>query len=198
MTGGRGLDERVAAGAREAVAAHGWQGATLEQIARAAGLSRMTLHRHGYGREEVFALLAETYERDFRAALTAASAHPGTGAERLASVLAAVCEVTERHLGFLGGLDDATDTRLFHDTERGTGSRHGYVDPVEAVVRDGVEDGTLVADDAAEVATLLVNAVDRTYRHLRAAHGWPAERARSAVLELVLGGVRRRAGRVRR
>lgn len=197
MTGGRGLDERVAAGAREAVAAHGWQGATLEQIARAAGLSRMTLHRHGYGREEVLALLAETYERDFRAALTAASARSGTGADRLAAVLAAVCEVTERHLGFLAGLDDATDTRLFHDAEGGTNSRHGFVDPVEAVVRDGVADGTLSVEDAAETATLLVNAVDRTYRHLRAAHAWPAGRARSAVLELVLGGVRRSGRSVR-
>lgn len=193
MTPGGELDERVAAAARETIATHGWQRATLERIARAAGLSRMTLHRHGYGREEIFGLLARTYERDFRAALTAAAAGPGTGAERLADVLETVCEVTERHLGFLQGLDDATDTRLFHDTEGETRSRHGYVDPVEEVVRDGVADGTLVADDPAELATLLVNAVDRTYRHLRAAHAWSADRARRAVTALVLSGTHRRA-----
>jgi hypothetical protein len=41
-------------------------------------------------------------------------------------------------------------------------------------------------------ATLLVNAVDRTYRHLRIAHDWSAERARDAVTELVLSDVARR------
>ncbi len=48
---------RVVEGARSAVERYGWQRATLERIAREAGVSRMTLHRHGLGREEIFALL---------------------------------------------------------------------------------------------------------------------------------------------
>jgi AcrR family transcriptional regulator len=74
---------RVAAGAQRAVATHGWQGATLARIAEESGLSRMTLHRRGLGRDEIFALLASDYERDFRETLEPALAGEGTALERL-------------------------------------------------------------------------------------------------------------------
>src|SRR5260221_674775 len=61
---------RVAAGARRAIEAHGWQGATLARIADASSLSRMTLHRPGHGwsptrsRTELLALLARGVASD--------------------------------------------------------------------------------------------------------------------------------------
>lgn len=183
------LEGRVAAGARAAVAEHGWAGATLERVARAAGVSRMTLHRHGIGREEVLALLAAAYEADSRLAVETAAGGPGNGSVRLRRALGAVCVVSERHLSFLRGLDEEADTRLFHERAGVVRSRRGYVDPVEALVRAGVEDGSLRSRRPAETATLLVNAVDRTYRHLRIAHRWSARRARDAVLDLILPGV---------
>jgi AcrR family transcriptional regulator len=186
---GDGLHERVVEGAFAAVAEHGWRGATLERIASAAGVSRMTLHRHGIGRDEVFALLAAAYEDDFQAAVARASQPPGSGAERLRRALAAVCDVSERHLGFLRGLDEESDTRLFHVRGDEVRSRNAYVDPVAELLRLGVAEGTLRAAPGSEPATLLVNAVDRTYRHLRIAHAWTPRRAREAVLDLVLRGV---------
>lgn len=183
------LEGRVAAGARTAVAEHGWAGATLERVARAAGVSRMTLHRHGIGREEVLALLAAAYEADFRRAVETAAGGSGDGGVRLRRALGAVCDVSERHLPFLRGLDEAADTRLFHERADVVRSRRGYVDPVEALVRAGIGDGSLRPRPPAETATLLVNAVDRTYRHLRIAHRWSARRARNAVLDLILPGV---------
>lgn len=189
MAGAEELEGWVVAGARAVVAEHGWSGATLERIARAAGVSRMTLHRHGIGRDEVLALLAAAYEDDYRAAVETAAARSGSGAERLRRALGAVCDASERHLSFLRGLDEATDTLLFHERDRVVRSRRGYVDPLEALVRAGARDGTLRAGRPAETATLLVNAVDRTYRHLRIAHGWSPRRARTAVLDLILAGV---------
>jgi AcrR family transcriptional regulator len=178
------IQSRVIDGARRAVEHSGWQAATLERIAEEAGLSRMTLHRHGLGREEIFALLGEAYERDFRVAIAAACALPGSAAERLRSGLSAVCDTSERHLSFLRGLDEEADTRLFH--ERGV-SRAGYVSPIERVIRDGIRDGSFRSVPVRATATLLVNAADRTYRHMRAAHAWAPARARSAVDLLVRG-----------
>lgn len=183
------LSERVVAGAFAAVVEHGWSGATLERIAAASGVSRMTLHRHGIGRDEVFALLAGSYEADFHATVIRAADAAGSGAERLRRALGAVCDVSERHLAFLRALDEETDTRLFHVRDGEVRSRGAYVDPVAALVRDGVGDGSLRPDAGGETATLLVNAVDRTYRHLRIAHAWSPRRAREAVLDLVLHGV---------
>ena len=178
------MQDRVAAGALAAATEHGWAGATLARIAEASGVSRMTLHRHGMGREEIFQLLARAYERDFGAALAAAVGEPGSAAERVRRGLAAVCAVSERHLAFLRGLDEEADTRLFH--VEGV-SRAGFVAPLERVLRDGMRDGTLRRLPVRATATLLVNAADRTYRHLRAAHGWSPERSRDAIDLLVRG-----------
>ena len=180
---------RVAAGARLAIAAHGWQGATLARIAEASSLSRMTLHRRGLGREEIFALLASEYERDFREMLVPALAGGGPALERLHHALRAICDVTERHLQFLRGLDDEADTRLFHERERRVRSRPGYVDALERLLAEGIRDGSIRNVPVAETATLLVNAADRTYRHLRIAHGWSPTRSRTELLALLARGV---------
>jgi len=183
------LAARVACGARQAIAAHGWQGATLERIADASGLSRMTLHRRGIGREEIFALLAREYERDFRATLLPALDGGGSALERLRRSLRAICDVTERHLSFLRGLDDEADTRLFHERKRGVRSRSGYVDALERLLAEGIRDGSIRRVPIADTATLLVNAADRTYRHLRIAHGWSPARSRTELLELLTRGL---------
>jgi AcrR family transcriptional regulator len=183
------VTERVAVGAQHAVATYGWQGATLERIAEASGLSRMTLHRRGLGREEIFALLASSYERDFRETLEPALASEGTALARLHGALRAICDVTERHLPFLRGLDDEADTRLFHERERRVRSRPAYVDALERLLREGIDDGSIRNVPVADTATLLVNAADRTYRHLRIAHGWSPSRSRTELLALLARGV---------
>ncbi|MFN8221881.1 MAG: TetR/AcrR family transcriptional regulator [Gaiellales bacterium] len=182
---GHSVKERVIAGARRAIEDVGWQAATLEQIASAAGLSRMTLHRHGFGRDEIFALLAAAYEADFHAFVERACGRAGSPVVRLEAGLRAVCEATERHLAFLAGLDDEADTRLFHDDGV---SRPGYVSPIEEVLAAGVGDGSFTRVDVSRMAVLLVNAADRTYRHLRAAHGWSPDEAAEAI-ELLVGGL---------
>jgi AcrR family transcriptional regulator len=182
-------EQRVVEGARRAIAAGGWQAATLTRIAEEAGLSRMTLHRRGLGREEIFALLARDYEEAFRAALWPAVTGRGTGAERLEAMLVAVCEVTEDHLSFLAALDEESDRRFFHESDDEVHSRDGYIDPIERLLADGMADGSIRQVNLEETATVLVNAVDRTYRHLRRAHDWDPVRSREVLIELVLRGL---------
>ena len=182
-------EQRVAEGARRAIAAGGWQAATLTRIADEAGVSRMTLHRRGLGREEIFALLARDYEEAFRVALWPAVTGRGTGAERLQAMLVAVCEVTEDHLSFLAALDEESDKRFFHESGDVVRSREGYIDPIERLLVDGIADGSIRPVEVEETATVIVNAVDRTYRHLRRAHDWDPLRSRQVLIELLLRGL---------
>jgi AcrR family transcriptional regulator len=182
-------EQRVVEGARRAIETGGWQAATLTRIAEEAGLSRMTLHRRGLGREEIFALLARDYEDAFRAALWPAVTGRGTGAERLEATLVAVCEVTEDHLAFLAALDEESDKRFFHESDGEVRSREGYINPIERLLDDGIADGSIRPVDVEETATVLVNAVDRTYRHLRRAHDWDPVRSGQVLIELVLHGL---------
>ena len=145
------IQVRVIDGARQAVERFGWQAATLERIAEEAGLSRMTLHRHGLGRDEIFSLLG----RGLRARLPGRRrggvrpARHGCRAARRG--LAAVCDASERHLSFLRGLDEEADTRLFH--EQGV-SRAGYVSPIEQVIRDGIDERSFRRVPVPSTATL--------------------------------------------
>lgn len=182
-------DEQIAEGLRRAIARYGWQGATLARIAQEAGVSRMTLHRRGLGREELFALIAADYEQDFRDALWPSVTGRGTGLERLREALQAVCVVTERHLDFLAGLDDETDTRLFHEGAAEIRSRAAYVAPVQRLLEDGIADGSIRDVPLEDTAVVLVNGVDRTYRHLRTAHRWPPERSSAEIVELLCRGL---------
>ena len=182
-------EQRVIAGARRAISSGGWQSATLTRIAEEAGVSRMTLHRRGLGRDEIFALLARDYEEAFRAALWPTVTGKGTGAERLEAMLVAVCEVTEDHLDFLAALDEESDRRFFHESDDEVHSREGYINPIERLLADGMADGSLRQIAIEETATVLVNATDRTYRHLRRAHDWDPARSRGALIDLLLRGL---------
>ncbi|MEI7759613.1 MAG: TetR/AcrR family transcriptional regulator [Thermoleophilia bacterium] len=182
-------EQRVIEGARRAIAAGGWQSATLSRIAQEAGVSRTTLHRRGLGRDEIFALLARAYEDEFRMALWPAVTGRGTGAQRLEAMLVAVCEVTENHLSFLVALDEESDRLFFHESDGEVRSREGYIDPIERLLADGIADGSVRPVEVEEAATVLVNVIDRTYRHLRRAHAWDAARSRAVLIDLVLRGL---------
>lgn len=182
-------DEQIVEGLRRAVARHGWGGATITRIAVESGVSRMTLHRRGLGRDELFQLLAQAYAEDFRASLWPAVTRRGPGLERLREALLAVCEVTERYLDFLAGLDDETDARLFHEGESEVRSRDAFIAPLERLLEDGIADGSIREVPIEDTAVVLVNSVDRTYRHLRSAHGWSPERASASMLDLVCAGL---------
>ena len=182
------VDEVLVDGARRAIEEHGASGATLERIAAAAGLSRMTLHRRGVSRAAILAALAEQLEADYRNAMwPALVADVETTRDRLELALAAQCDVADANLGVLDALDDATRDAVFH---QGSLTREVFVEPLIRLFRDGGSDGSLrVVEDPVEAATVVFNVVGHGYRHLRSGHGWTHERARDAVVRLAMDGV---------
>lgn len=167
-----------------------WHELGVEDLARAAGLSRMTLHRRGIGKEEVREALGELLAEEFRDAALPALAAEGPAPERLRLALAGTCRVDERYLGLIEGLGEDL-LPIFH--ERGDGevlTKGTFTDALRRILEDGEREGTLdPGEDAAATATLLFNAAGRTYRHMRAGHRWEPERARSRVIDLLVAGV---------
>jgi len=158
-------------GAHQVLGEHGWHDTTMERIAQASGISRMTLHRRGVTREAVLCA-------------------PGSGADRLARALEAECAVAEVNLALLGALEDRERDVIFHGEDPAGLTSSVFTDPLVRLLTDGAADGSLRdVDDVAEVATVLFNLVGFTYRHLRVGHRWNPERARRGVLEIVLKGL---------
>jgi AcrR family transcriptional regulator len=183
------IADSVLDGAHRAIERWGWREATLERIATEAGVSRMTLHRHGITRDGLLAALSERLEDAYRSAMWPALTAPGSGRERLEQALGGYCEAVEANLELLAALADADHNAIFHEQGPRGLTRPAFTEPIRRLLQDGAADGSLAAGDPEETATLLLNLVSWTYRHLRRGHGWDAERARDGVLRIALDGV---------
>ena len=184
------LDPARLARLRDALGHRDWREVTVAEIAAAVGVSRMTLHRHGVGKDEVLLALGELLETEFREAALPVLAAGGSARDRLRGALGSVCDIDERYLGVFAALSTALES-VFH--ERGDGevlTREPFTGTLRRLLEAGAEDGSIGAiADPAQTATLIFNATGHTYRHLRTGHRWPAAKARAAVVALVVDGL---------
>jgi len=119
---------------------------------------------------------------------------PGTGAERLAAALRALCALAERNLPLLAHTDTA-----FHGPDLdAAGLTIDYFAPWLRILEQGQADGSLLpVAEPRRFAVLVSETVLSSYVHLRAHHrryGWTPETARDAVIGLVARGYLPRAG----
>jgi AcrR family transcriptional regulator len=182
-------DDAVLDGARRALERHGWEAATMDRIAAEAGVSRMTLHRRGVTRATLLAALSEQLEHEHREAMYKGLSAPGNARERLQLALEGECEVAEANLALMEALSLGARSAVFHEEGDEVLTRDAFTAPLQRLLTDGAADGSLRDVDVPETATLLINLVGYTYRHLRRGHGWPPERATRSIVSLVMNGV---------
>jgi AcrR family transcriptional regulator len=162
----------------------GWDGLTLERVAEAAGRARSTLWRQGLTRDALITALTGELAEDFRASMYPVLTAGGTGRERLVKGLEALCDLLDRHLPLMLATDEA-----FHQ-ETAPGQPPDYLHPFIVFLRDGVADGSLSLErDEVTTADIAFNAVAWPYVHLRGRHSWPADKAKEAVVGVVLNGI---------
>lgn len=183
------LEPALLDAAHRTIESHGWQAATLERIAAEAGVSRMTLHRHNVSRAAVLEGLARRLEHQHHEAMLEVLSASGSARERLQAGLDAECRLAEANLALSEALGAAARDAIYHEPGLPTLTRDSFTAPYRRLLLDGAADGSLRAVDAGETATVLMNLVGHTYRHLRRGHGWSAGRARRAVCAIALDGV---------
>jgi AcrR family transcriptional regulator len=144
-------------------------------------VSRVTLHRRGVTKDGLLAELVARATEDYRRLMWPALTGEGTGAERLAQALDALCEVAEEHMSLLAALRAQSDGVFHRQDQEEALTRSVFTEPIERLLRDGIADGSLREVDPLETATVLFNLVGWTYVHMRTGHGWPPERSRAGV-----------------
>jgi AcrR family transcriptional regulator len=168
----------------EVLRERGWDGLTLGRVAEAAGRARSTLWRQGLTIELLVAALVGELAADFQDAMYPVLTSVGSGRERLERGMQALCELLDRHLPLMLATDEA-----FHQ-DTAPGQPPDYLYPFIHFLREGAEDGSLApGDDLVATADVVFNTVAWPYVHLRGRHEWPADRARTRVIGLVLNGV---------
>ncbi len=176
---------------RDGLDARDWSAVTMSELAAAAGVSRMTLHRRGIGKDDVLEQLGRRLQEEQRDALVEVLTAAGSARERLRRALEALCGVDERYLPVLSALGSRLDA-IFHEPGppgEPVLTRAGFTDGLRRLLEDGRLDGSVPVEDPVLTATLVYNAVGHTYRHMRMGHRWPAADARRRVVDLVVDGL---------
>ena len=178
------VDEGLRRATIDVLRERGWDGLTLEQVAQAAGRARSTLWRQGLTLEVLVGALVGDLAADFRDTMFPILTTGGSGRDRLERGLVALCELLDRHLPLMLATDEA-----FHQ-ETAPGRPPDYLHPFIQFLREGAADCSLApGEDVVEAADIVFNAVAWPYVHLRGRHGWPAERAATRVVGVVLNGL---------
>ena len=176
------IDDSLLAAAIIALQEAGWKNLTLERVANAAGVSRVTLWRQGVTLEQIIEGLLTRLATEYREALWPTLTAQGSGWMRLTAALTALCDVAERHLPLLL----ATDT-IFHEAHDFT--QTSFTEPLVRLLHDGMSDGSIRHVDSHEMADVLFNTVCWTYVHLRERHQWTPEHIKALLLDLILKGL---------
>ena len=182
------MDKDLLAVATGLLHEEGWSALRLERIAEAAGVSRATVWRHGLTRRAVEQLLREKLAADYRDLMWEPVTMPGTGAERFAAALRALCAVAERNLPLLAHTDTA-----FHGPDLdAAGLTVDYFAPWLRILEQGNADGTLApVAEPTRFVVLVSDTVLFGYVHLRARHrpyGWEPGATAEAIVGLVAHG----------
>jgi len=184
--------EAILAATQRVLDRDGWQGTSAERIAAEAGVSRVTLHRHGLTKEVILGQLGEQAVERYREAMWPVLTGPETAGERLEHALEILCDLAEKNLGLLLALDAQANAAVFHEgSGEGALTRTVFTEPLERLLRDGEAEGSLrKLEDPLRTATVLFNLIGWTYIHLRSGHGWSPDTACEATLDLVLNGLK--------
>ncbi|MCX5113693.1 TetR/AcrR family transcriptional regulator [Streptomyces sp. NBC_00378] len=158
--------------------------ATMDEVAKAAGIGRATLHRHFAGRDALVKALESLGIQEFEAALDAAALDEGAAPEALRRLVAAV----EPSAGLLSFL--VTENQLFEGAEVNEGWNR--LDArVSALFRRGQERGEFRID-------LTPAWLTEALYGLISSGAWAVQDGRVAsqdfqymIVELLLGGARR-------
>jgi AcrR family transcriptional regulator len=159
--------------------------ATMDEVARAAGISRATLHRHFAGRDALVRALESLGIAECEAALEAARLDEGTAAEAVRRLVGAI----EPAAGLLAFL--YTENQLFEGEEQNEGWAH-IDDRISALFRRGQLDGEFRID-------LTPAWLTEALYGLLASGAWMVQSGKGApkdfphmIVELLLGGALRR------
>ncbi|HEX9416507.1 MAG TPA: hypothetical protein VF895_07365 [Gaiellaceae bacterium] len=178
------VDEELRRATIEVLRERGFEGLTLERVAESVGRARSTLWRQGLSRDVLFEALVGELAEDFRSTMYPVLTSGGTGRERLVQGLESLCKLLDRHLPLMLATDEA-----FHQ-ETAPGVPPDYLHPFIQFFHEGARDGSLPAvEDVVSTADVAFNAVAWPYVHLRGRHGWPAKKARSRIVGVVLNGI---------
>ncbi|MEH0820526.1 MULTISPECIES: TetR/AcrR family transcriptional regulator [unclassified Micromonospora] len=152
--GERGVDDAVLDAARDCVLAYGVRRTTLTDVARRAGVSRMTVYRRW---PDVQSLIGDLMSREWHQVLMEAAddGNAGSARSRLVSRVVSAARVLRGHPLLCKIRDVDPEVLLPYLLDRRGNGQDEMLQFLVAALVDGHEDGSIRADDAEVLARMV-------------------------------------------
>ena len=183
MSKGEAMRDRTAAAIVDSAAvimAERGDAASMNQIAGAAGVSRATLYRYFPSREALLQAMAAAAVEELAARIADADLHGIPFEQAVARLARGFIAVGHRYIALTVGGYQRTD------------DYPGVAEPVHALFRRGIADGSLRADVAPELLTSLFSGLIKSALEMTAGGRVGTEEASAAVVAVFLDGARSR------
>jgi TetR/AcrR family transcriptional repressor of mexCD-oprJ operon len=185
MTKGQAMRDRTAAAIIDSAAvimAEQGDAASMTRIADAAGISRATLYRYFPSREALLHAMATTSIEELAARIADADLQGIPVEEAIARLVRGFIAVGSKYTALVGGGHQHTADHPRADTL--------LTEPVRALFRRGIADGSLRAGIAPELLTGLFSGLIKAALEMTAGGRLGAEEASAAVIAVFLDGTR--------
>lgn len=150
---GRDTPNRLLDAARESILTVGWRRTTLTDIARRAGMSRMTVYRTY---PDTAALFGDLMTREWAPFVAAAAGGDLTSASQFASIVVDTVTALRSDELFQRILDVDPDLLLPYLIERRGRTQEAFIDMLVALISHGQDSGAVRAGDPTTIARTLL------------------------------------------
>jgi AcrR family transcriptional regulator len=177
--------------AEEVFARHGYHGASLEEIAQAAGVSKTLIYEHFASKRDLHASLVHAHVEEIFRRLQANAERGATGEERLRGGIDAFLSFVEEHReAWRALLRDAADPEVGDVVERVQAQATGVIAALIAADPDAVHDSALAVEMHAQ---LLSGAVQSLANWWHDHQDVPREELVRRAMEFCWDGIRAQA-----
>ncbi len=183
--------------AGRAFSARGYHNTSLDDVAKALGISKGTLYNYVHDKQEIlYAFHQLAYELSDRA-FSFGRAQGGTGAEQLRHILAHYIELLTGELGACGALIEVDALRP-EDRAEAARRRDAFVEAFVAIIEEGIGDGSISAVDPKLAVFTFMGAINWLPRWFDPDGRLPGKAVAEQMTDLLMSGLATSAPHLRK
>ena len=186
--------EAVLREAGRAFSKHGYHNTSLDDVAKALGISKGTLYNYVRDKQEIlYAFHQLAYDLSDRA-FACGRARGGSGAEVLRNILVHYIELLTKELGACGALIEVDALRP-EDRAKAANRRDAFEKAFIAIIEDGIKDSSIRAVDPKLAVFTFMGAINWLPRWYVPSGRLPGEALAGQMADLLLSGLTTQAPR---
>lgn len=184
--------QQIFAAASDVIARKGYAKATVRDIAEAAGMPVPTMYKYVRSKEDILALIFETYMTEIERRIEAAGSRPGTARERLAAAIAANFESYDTYFRQIRLMYQETRSLSEEGQRRAIDLTRRANRIWSELIEAGIEEGDFAPVNAALVANFIPMLCATWTLRFWNVGAFGKEAVRDAIVAFVLAGLSRR------